>query len=125
MKNLVIIGAGGCGREVLQWVKNINKGKKYWNIKGFIDDDLNSLDGKFCGVSVLSKIDEYIIDSTDEFVCCIGNSTIRKIVVEKMKAKGAVFATLIHPNAIIADSCKIGSGVIIYPFALVSDNAKG
>ena len=25
MKNLVIIGAGGCGREVLQWAKDINR----------------------------------------------------------------------------------------------------
>lgn len=46
MKNLIIIGAGGCGRELLQWVKDINKVKKLWNIKGFLDDDLNALSGK-------------------------------------------------------------------------------
>lgn len=123
MKNLVIIGAGGCGREVLQWAKDINKVENRWNIKGFLDDDINALDGKECNIMVLSKIDDYVIEQEDEFICCIGNSNIRKMVVEKLKARNAVFTVLIHPNAVIADNCTLGEGVIIYPYALISDNA--
>ena len=124
MKNLVIIAAGGCGREVLQWAKDINDVEHRWNIKGFIDDNEQALDGLVCDVPVLSRIDDYEINAEDEFVCCIGNSAVRKTVVEKLKAKGATFTTIIHPNAIIADSCTLGEGVIIYPFALISDNAR-
>lgn len=123
MKNLVIIAAGGCGREVLQWAKDINEKENRWNIKGFIDDNLQALDGLKCDVPILSTIDDYEIQPDDEFVCCIGNSNVRKMVVEKLRAKGAVFATLVHPNAVIADSCTLGEGVIIYPYALISDNA--
>lgn len=123
MKNLVIIGAGGCGREALQWAKDINRTSGRWNIKGFIDDDLSALDNKICSVAVLAKTDEYEISPDDEFICCIGNSAVRKRITDKMKAKGAVFTTLIHPNAVIADSCVFGEGVIIYPYALISDNA--
>ena len=123
MKNLVIIGAGGCGREALQWAKEINRQENRWHIKGFLDDDLNALDGKICSVKVLDTIDGYKIASDDEFICCIGNSAIRKAVVEKMKTKGAVFTKLVHPNAVIADTCKLGEGVVIYPYALISDNA--
>lgn len=123
MKNLIIIGAGGCGREALQWAKDINKNEKRWNIKGFIDDDQNVLDGKICDISILSGVDEYCIETDDEFICCIGSSNVRKMIVEKMKAKGAVFTTIIHPSASIADSSRLGEGVIIYPFALISDNA--
>lgn len=123
MKNLVIVAAGGCGREILQWAKDINEVEERWNIKGFIDDNLNALDGLKCSIRVLSTIDAYKVCPDDEFVCCIGNGQIRKMVVEKLKAKGAVFTSLFHPNAIIADSCKIGDGVIIYPYALISDNA--
>lgn len=122
MKNLLIIGAGGCGREVLQWAKNINETGRRWHIKGFLDDDLNALDGKKCEIAIISKIDEYVIEPKDEFVCCIGNSIIRKNVVEKLEAKGAKFMTLIHPNAVIADTCIIGHGAIIYPYALISAN---
>ena len=122
MKNLVIVGAGGCGREVLQWAKDINEAEKRWNIKGFIDDDLNALNGKICSVTVLSGIDDYEISPDDEFVCCIGNSAVRKRITDKMKARGAVFTTIIHPNTVIADSCTLGEGVIVYPYALISDN---
>lgn len=123
MKNLVIVAAGGCGREVLQWAKDVNEVEPRWNIKGFIDDNPKALDGKKCSVSVLSAVDDYQIQPDDEFVCCIGGSALRKAFVEKLKARGAVFTTIIHPNAIIADSCTIGEGVIIYPYALISDNA--
>ena len=123
MKNLVIIAAGGCGREVLQWAKDINEKNPHWNIKGFLDDNPEALNGLKCDMSMLGTIDEYIVQPDDEFVCCIGNSNVRKMVVEKLKEKGAVFTTMVHPKAVIADSCTLGEGVIIYPFALISDNA--
>lgn len=122
MKKLVIVGAGGCGREVLQWAKDINEKENRWSIKGFLDDDLNALNGKKCSVTVLSTVDEYVVQPDDEFVCCIGNSKIRKMAVEKLRGKGAVFTSLIHPNAVIADSCILGENVILYPYALISDN---
>ncbi len=123
MKNLIIIAAGGCGREVLQWAKDINKIEQRWDIKGFIDDNLNALGGLKCDVSVISKIDEYDIQPDDEFICCIGNSIVRKKIVDQMKSRGAVFTTIIHPNAVIAETCTIGEGTVIYPYALISDNA--
>ena len=126
MKNLVIIAAGGCGREVLQWAKDINEKNPHWNIKGFLDDNPEALNGLKCDMSMLGTIDEYIVQPDDEFVCCIGNSNVRKMVVEKLKEKGAVFTTMVHPKAVIADSCTLGEGVIIYPFALISDkSARG
>lgn len=45
MKNLYIVGASGCGREVLNIIKDIHaiRGVQ-WNIVGFLDDDLQALD---------------------------------------------------------------------------------
>lgn len=123
MKDLIIIGAGGCGREVLQWARDINEKEPCWNIKGFLDDDRQALEGLKCSIPILGSVDDYSIKPEDIFVCCIGNSNVRKKIIDKMKAKGASFVTLIHPNAVIADTAYIGSGVIIYPFALISDNA--
>ena len=124
MKNLIIIGAGGCGREVLQWAKDINKAEPRWNIKGFIDDSSSALEGKDCSVEIISGIDDYEIMPDDEFLCCIGTSDVREEITERLKSKGAVFTTLVHPTAVIADTCTLGEGVIIYPYALISDNAK-
>lgn len=39
-KKLVIIGAGGFGREVCWLVKRINQTKQFWQVEGFIDDTI-------------------------------------------------------------------------------------
>ena len=122
MKDVLIIGAGGCGREVLQWIKAINAIEKRWNIKGFLDDDPHALDCKVCNVGIVATVEDYEVKENDELVCCIGNSNLRKRIVERLKRKGAKFVSVIHPNAVVADSAAIGEGSIIYPFALISDN---
>lgn len=123
-KNLVIVGAGGCAREALQWAKDVNRAGERWNIKGFLCDYPDPLKGKKCDVPVLDTIDGYEIGEDDEFVVAIGDSTGRKMVTDKLKARGARLVNLIHPSAVIADSCSLGEGLIIYPFALISDNAR-
>lgn len=123
MKNLVIIGAGGCGREILQWAKDINMVKPRWNIKGFLEYDTSTLDGKKCDIGILENDDDYIIEDDDEFVCGIGDCKLREKVINKFINKGARFVNIIHPTAVIADdSCDLGSAVIVYPFAIISDN---
>jgi FlaA1/EpsC-like NDP-sugar epimerase len=55
MKNLLIIGAGGFGREVLQYIFDINKIEKQFNILGFVDED-PELNGKeYRGIKVLGE----------------------------------------------------------------------
>ena len=38
MKDIVIYGAGGYGREIACLIKRLNAVKKEWNLLGFIDD---------------------------------------------------------------------------------------
>ena len=38
MKNIVIIGAGGFGREVQWLLERMNEKEKQWNLLGYIDD---------------------------------------------------------------------------------------
>ena len=54
MKNLYIVGASGCGREVLNIIKDIHaiRGVQ-WNIVGFLDDDLQALDSIDCDYQVV------------------------------------------------------------------------
>jgi sugar O-acyltransferase (sialic acid O-acetyltransferase NeuD family) len=41
-------------------------------------------------------------------------------VVEKLLAKGAQFFTLIHPTAIVGENVKIGRGVLICPYSVLT-----
>lgn len=124
MKKLIIVGASGFGREALQWAKEINKKEKKWIIKGFLDDNLNALDGYECDYKIIDTIKDYRPDIDDEFAIAIAEPHIKEKVVNKLEEKGAVFVSLIHPDANIGDFNSLGKGVVIYPGARVTVNTK-
>lgn len=113
MKDLIIVGAGGFGREVLQCVKDINRVRKRWEIKGFIDDNTNALDGIECDYSVIGTIRDWKPQSNEVFACAIAKPKIKEIVTEFLKGNGAVFDTIISPRAHLSDFVTIGEGTII------------
>lgn len=124
MKRLIIVGAGGFGREVLQWAKDVNKLEKRWEFFGFLDPDEHALDGLSCDTEVVGKDETYQIRENDEFVSAIGDGLIRKKSMEALENRGAKFISLIHPTAVIAESAEIGDGVVVCPFTTVSANTK-
>jgi sugar O-acyltransferase (sialic acid O-acetyltransferase NeuD family) len=124
MKNLIIVGAGGFGREVLQWVKHCNAKKAEWCIKGFIDDNLMALQMAECDYKVIGKIADYQISATDYFVIAIAIPKVKKIVVDLLKSRGAQFASIILPTAIVGDYCEVGEGLVVTPNAKISPNVK-
>jgi len=120
MYNIVIVGAGGFGREVYILAKDTFPNVKY-KIKGFLDDNLRVLDDYSMDIRVISNIDSYMVEEQDRFLIAIGNVDMKKNIITKLKVKGAQFLTLIHPTAIVVNTAKIGKGVIIYPYVIVSD----
>lgn len=124
MKDLVIVGAGGMGREVLQWVKDINKVEQKWNIAGFITDVKDPFENIPCSHPVIGTINEYIPKENDVFALAIGDPAGKKLVVEKLKARGAVFVPIIHPSTLIADFTEIGEGLVMYPGSGINPNVK-
>ena len=75
MKDIIIVGAGGFGRELLQWIKDINKVENKWNIKGFIDDNINALSEYMCDYEVIGTISEWEPKKNEMFAISIDNKT--------------------------------------------------
>ena len=119
--NIIIVGAGGFGREVYLWAKDSFSRDQY-KIKGFLDDNPRILDNYDMNVGIIGNLNSHEIKNQDRFIFAIGDIDIKKRLIIKMKKRGAKFLTLIHPTAIMANTTKIGEGVIICPFCLVSDN---
>lgn len=109
MNSLVIIGAGGLGKEAL-WV---SRAMGIWDCRGFADDR-NS--GEVDGAPVLGRVDDVVTsDSPAWFHVAIGNNEIRKKVSERFLASGWKAATLIHPSVVVAPSVRIGEGTYVAP----------
>ena len=121
MYDIVIIGAGGFGREVYLWAKD-SFSKDQYRIKGFLDDNPRILANYDMDVGIIGNLNSYEIKNQDRFLFAIGDIDVKKRLIIKMKKRGAKFLTLVHPTAIMANTTKIGEGVIICPFCLVSDN---
>ncbi|MFY0672419.1 MAG: acetyltransferase [Bacteroidia bacterium] len=122
MKDLIIIGAGGFSRELLQWIKHSNAVNPRWNVLGFLDDDETALDGYACDKKIIGSISNWDVKESEFYVCSLGVPTLKKRIVEEFKNKGAKFATIIHPKAVISEFCHFGEGVIITANAKVSPN---
>jgi sugar O-acyltransferase (sialic acid O-acetyltransferase NeuD family) len=123
MKELVIVGAGGFGREVLEWADGMAACGRDWTIKGYLDDfPADRLKGTI-SVPVLGTPDQYEPQDGDIFVCAVGNPRMRKRLQSLLTARGAVFVSLVHPTAIVCKTAVLGHGVIVCPYALVSADA--
>lgn len=120
MKDLIIIGAGGFGREVSWLVERINAVSPQWNILGFVDDNEKIHGEAFDGYKVLGGTDEIKSHPEAMVVCCIANTKIRKLLCEKISAFGNKFASLIDPSAIVSAKVKIGEGSVICAGAVVT-----
>lgn len=125
MKNLVIAGAGGFGRELNQWVKDINRASNIgpvWRVRGFIDDNMDALKGVACDLEVVETIRDYQPRENEEVALAIANPSTKEKVVTELKARGAVFATIIHSSAKIGDFCTYGEGLVMYPDSGITVN---
>lgn len=124
MKDLVIVGAGGCGRELIQWVEDINKVEKRWNILGFIDDSLRPLEGKKCDYKVIGSISDWMPTDTQEFALAIGMPMSKRKVVSELEKKGARFVNIIHPSSMVSNNANLGKGIVIYPHVTVAADTQ-
>lgn len=124
MKEIIIVGAGGFGRELLQWIKDINNITPTWKIKGFIDDNPCALDGYPCGHKVISTITKWIPTQNEEFAIAIAEPHIKEKIISLLKSKGALIANIIHPTAKICDYSEHGEGVVMYPYSSIGPNCK-
>lgn len=120
MKDIVIVGAGGFGREVLQYLKDIHGEDP---VKGFLDDHLKDMEPASLEQKVIGRISDYAPADDEFFVLAIGNPVLRFRLARELSDRGARFISVIHPLAYIASSAKLGKGCIVAPFATIGANA--
>lgn len=124
LKDIVIIGAGGFGREVAWLIEEINEKEPQWNIIGFIDDDRNKKGEILNGYKILGDLTTLENRTNLYFTCAIGNSKIKAILAEKSESLGLKPATLIHPNVGMGNYNDIGIGNIICAGNIITVNIK-
>lgn len=124
MTDLVIIGAGGFGREIYHaHVKYINqKIKPTWNVIGFIDEKATSTPE---GIPVLGNLEDFLkMDRKIQYFIGIADMAARARIAKRCREAGFTSATLIGPECIIAPDAEIGEGTIIAGGTTLMKHAK-
>ena len=126
MKNVIIVGAGGFGREVFHWLQDwiaFDSNRRYaFRIKGFLGLDNAELDDFDLPVGILGHEETYKFEEDDLFVMAVGQPILKRKIANRMTELKAEFFTLIHPTAIVCSSAKIGQGAVVCPYATVSSD---
>ena len=124
MKDLIIVGAGGFGREVYYLAKAINAVAPRWNIKGFINDIPVDLKSVKIDLPILGTIKDWNPGGDEVFAMGISSPAGKEKVATILKSKGAKFETLIAPHAFVCPTASIGEGCVVSYPTTVGDCAK-
>lgn len=127
---LVIIGAGGFGRETADVVEAINNSahQPRWQLSGVVDDspseaNLERLAAR--GIAHLGTTEVLIAgNSRPRYVVGIGSPRVRRIIATQLDAAGFRAATLVHPDASIGVHCTLGEGTVILAGARLTTNIR-
>ena len=115
-RTVLILGAGGLGREVFWWAKEAGL-----DPVGFIDDNPAALGDRTGYAPIVGGVEEAPLSCP--VLCAIGQNAIRRLCVERLADRGARFATLIHPQAKVLHAT-LGTGAVLAPFAYVGADAR-
>lgn len=116
MEKLLLVGAGGFGRVVLEHASALYD-------CAFLDDgEVKTVDG----VSVVGTTDdiEKYFGNYNSILVTIGNNALREKLYKRAAAIGYTLPNIIHPSAYISPHAHLGSGCVILNNAVVQNNAR-
>ncbi len=122
MRDLVIIGAGGHGRELAGLVEDVNAEASAWNLLGFLaEDEAHPERVAALGLEILGGTAELARLRCD-YVVGIGNPRVRQRVDAEAERAGGTPVVLRHPTAIVGRANDIGVGCVLAAHSAVTTN---
>jgi sugar O-acyltransferase (sialic acid O-acetyltransferase NeuD family) len=127
-EDLVIVGAGGFGRETVDVVDAVNAaaGDPVWRLLGVIDDapspeNLERLARRV--IPYVGTTDDLLSSGIKpRFLIGIGSPAVRRMLADRLEDAGLVAATVIHPAATMGSDVSVGAGTVICAGARVTTN---
>ncbi len=123
MERVLVVGAGGFGRELMQYVTDVLRQGAAGEIGGFLDDNPQALQGQEGLPPIVGSIAEHVPAAGERFVIGVGEPALRYRIAEQLSARGAEYLTVVHPLAWVAPGVQLGPGCILAPFTFVGPGA--
>ena len=120
---LVIVGAGGHGKVVLDIVRSAGR----YEPVGFVDADTRLAGTKVGGVPVLGPTNVLVKlrqQRVRHAVIAIGDNRTRQRYAELLEGEGFELAGALHPTAFVSPTARLGKNVVVGPNASIITEAR-
>lgn len=127
---IVVIGAGGFGREVIDVIDAINSRspRSIWDLRGVVDDSPTSANLDLLAarrIEHLGDLDDLTAcEVRPNYVIGIGNPGARRQIARSLDAAGFSAATLVHPDATLGSHVNLGAGSVVCAGARLTTNIQ-
>jgi len=117
MKEIIIVGSGGHGAELDDYIQYNNKqsGVEGIKIRGYLDDNPDNYSSYSFSAPLIGGVKDHKVKKDVHYLIGIANLQFRQKFVEQYLNDGASFISLVHASAYISNSCKLETGVVIGP----------
>lgn len=126
-ESVVVVGAGGFGRETLDVIEAVIADGAGYSVLGVVDDgprdaDLDRLAAR--RIPYLGTAEQWLPEATEgtRFIVAIGSSVVRERIAIRMLEAGLHPVTVIHPKAVMGSATTVGEGVVVCSGVQVSTN---
>lgn len=121
---IVIVGAGGFGREMESWISQSSLAQDY-NVIGYLDDNKESLDGFKTDLKILDSISLESLTKAKNVIIAISNKDVKKSIFDlQERTKQFNIISFFHSTTSLGKYSDIGLGCVVTPNAIISCNCK-
>ena len=120
-REIMIVGAGGFGREAVWTLERINDSTESpaWTVLGFADDAPGKASGSLEGYPLLGPVEQASHDHPGAAVfIAVGDNATREAIYRRLR--GHDFPSIVDPSADVAPTVEMRHGIFIGPKAVVS-----
>lgn len=113
-KRVLVLGRGGFGKELGEMLADTG-----WGTPVYLDD--NAPD---CAGTLRDFVDPELRRTCPAAFVAVGDNTLRRELLQKLRAAGYQLPVFIHPAAEVCESAHLGAGTVVLPFAFVGANVR-
>jgi len=124
---LLILGAGGTARDILDWVPSLAAAGHEYQCLGLIDDDPAKRATMIGDVRVIGGLDDASRWPDCRFVDSLGGPRSyrhRADLLGRTTLTDDRFETIVHPLACVSSKAGLGAGCLIYPFVFIGPDVR-
>jgi sugar O-acyltransferase (sialic acid O-acetyltransferase NeuD family) len=121
---IIIIGAGGFGGELAEYLEDAIQDGAPYRFEGFIDDRAEQLATTHPELPILGTVEDLSRHPKAHILIAVGDPAARSSLADRLEQEHRTLATLVHPTAYVARSANIQGGTILCPFSLVGAHAS-